>query len=112
MAVQEASEYLSSGIGVVLLIYATEVVFPELISMYPVGIISSLVFLRIGAAITCCPINNSGLRPEIRDKNKIASAVDSICIELPGKRITGMVTFFLICRTTSERLVVVIRLPP
>src|SRR5690348_5635083 len=112
MAVHAASEYLSSGSGVVLLIYATEVVFPELISIYPVGIISSLVFLIMGAAITCWPISNSGFLPEIKERKRSASAVGSICIELPGNNTTGIVTFSFICLTTSERFVVVIRLPP
>src|SRR6187402_2436705 len=112
MAVQAANEYLSSGIGVVLLMYATEVVFPELMSMYPVGITSSFVFLMIGAAMTCWPINNSGLRPEIRERNNSASAAGSICMELPGNNITGMETLSLICFTTSAILVVVTKLPP
>src|ERR1700754_4337513 len=93
MAVQAASENLSSGIGVVLLMYATDVIFPELMRIYPVGITSIRLFLRIGAACTCCPIRRSGLRPEINDRKRIASAEGSICSELPGNRTTGILTF-------------------
>lgn len=62
--------------------------------------------------MTCCPISRSGFRPEINDKNKMASAEGSICNELPGKRTTGIETFSLMCLITSPRLVVVTKLPP
>jgi hypothetical protein len=46
--------------------------------MYPVEITSKEVDLSIGAACTCCQIKRSGFRPEMRERNKIASADSEI----------------------------------
>src|SRR6186713_3359434 len=74
MAVHMAISSLSAGMGVVLLIYDTVVGAPPSITIYPVDIISRPLFLTAGADRTCCPINNSGLRPDITDRYNKASA--------------------------------------
>src|SRR5437763_10560976 len=90
MAVHMAISGLSAGMGVALLIYDTVVAAPPSITMYPVEIISSPLFLIKGAETTCCPISRSALRPEISDKYNRASASLLICEGLPGNKRMGM----------------------
>jgi len=65
----------SGGIGLVLLMYSTDVRRPFSIRIYPVGIISRLLFLSNGAAITWLPIRYSGFLPDIRQRRKMPSAL-------------------------------------
>ena len=103
MAVHTAISFLSAGIGLAFEIYETVVGAPPSITIYPVDIISRPLFLTIGADTTCCPINNSELRPLIKERYNKASAYLLTCEGLPGNNIVGIEQFFLIsCRQSSR----------
>ena len=80
--------------------------------MYPVDIISNSVCFNIGAEIICFPIKRSGFLPEIRERNKIPSALGFICMAFPGKSITGIFEFSFIVFMQSLRLSFMSKLPP
>src|SRR4028118_1250288 len=97
IAVQRAISFLSEGIGAALDMYETVVGAPPSITIYPVGIISRPLLRTKGALTTCCPISNSGLRPDTSERYNSASAYLLTCVALPGKRMTGILHKDLIC---------------
>ncbi len=87
------------GIGIVPEINCTDVSGPASISIYPVGIVSIPASLTSGAPLTCSSIRYCGLRPDISDVNRTASASRVICVYDPGNITTGSCVALLIILT-------------
>lgn len=70
------------------------------------------LLLTKGAANTWFPMSKSGFRPEIRERNKSASALGSTCWILPGKITTGILLLAFSLAIVSGILLPVTKLPP
>ena len=102
----------SRGIGVVPLMNWADVMPPDSIKRYAVDTVSNFNSLIFIADLTCSPIILSAFRPLSRERYKSRSALPEICLEEPGKIITGSSVELFSSATEESKSVLFIRLPP